>query len=313
MFTPRHLENNVIAYYNTNLNDNLLLQFRNLEPEEYSEFITKDVNSDEILPFQDWLLDSYSIELNSDTFEYLRYSHFNSFFYSSNVDRPRCLLSFWSSRRKINRHLVLKMTNYLMRKGNRQFSLNLVLKALSFSYEAHLLSFNNKSDYLNWQSIFFIMNNSYYHSNYSQFPGNIQFTNKYNFNYNYIGKEHSNFMDMRNVVLTNINNINPIFSFYIYKVDKAIYKNSRGKSGKYTFLWKYLPPYKRRQLVLAWIMKEVKMHSGRTLGDRLNSVISSIYSNPDSLFINKVQSFSTNYVYWNARKSLCETYRTSTK
>lgn len=29
---------------------------------------------------------------------------------------------------------------------------------------------------------------------------------------------------------------NFLFSFYIYKVDKQIYKNSRGKSGKYTFV-----------------------------------------------------------------------------
>lgn len=27
-----------------------------------------------------------------------------------------------------------------------------------------------------------------------------------------------------------------LFSFYIYKVDKHIYKNSRGKSGKFTFI-----------------------------------------------------------------------------
>jgi len=37
----------------------------------------------------------------------------------------------------------------------------------------------------------------------------------------------------------------PIFSLYIYKVDKFIYKNTRGKSGKFTFIWKYITPYKR--------------------------------------------------------------------
>ena len=95
------------------------------------------------------------------------------------------------------------------------------------------------------------MSHSYFTNKYTQFPDNINFINVYNYNYNYIGKEHANFMDMRNVVLTNINKIDPIFSFYVYKVDKAIYKNSRGRSGKYTFIWKYLPPYKRRQLVLA--------------------------------------------------------------
>jgi len=34
----------------------------------------------------------------------------------------------------------------------------------------------------------------------------------------------------------NVNSLKPLFHFYVYKVDKQIYKNSRGKSGKYTFL-----------------------------------------------------------------------------
>ena len=33
-----------------------------------------------------------------------------------------------------------------------------------------------------------------------------------------------------------LKNLNLLFSFYIYKVDKHIYKNSRGKSGKFTFI-----------------------------------------------------------------------------
>jgi hypothetical protein len=43
---------------------------------------------------------------------------------------------------------------------------------------------------------------------------------------------------------------NYLFSFYIYKVDKKIYKNSRGKSGKHTFVWKYIAPYKRNLLIM---------------------------------------------------------------
>ena len=37
----------------------------------------------------------------------------------------------------------------------------------------------------------------------------------------------------------------PLFSLYITKVSKNIYKNTRGKSGKYLFVWKYVPDYKR--------------------------------------------------------------------
>jgi hypothetical protein len=200
-----------------------------------------------------------------------------------------------------------------MRKGKRTKTLDVLLYSITSSYNKTLTTFSSKQIYLDWKTIFILIGTSYYKSSYTQFPSTINFNNKYNFNYNMLGKEHNNSMDMRNVVLTNINSVNPIFSFYMYKVDKAIYKNSRGRSGKYTFIWKYLAPYKRRQLVLAWIAKEIKMQQGRTLDDRVSSIVNNICFNPSSLFINKVQSFSTNYVYRNARKSLCETYRTTTK
>jgi hypothetical protein len=243
----------------------------------------------------------------------LDYSAFNTFFSSSKVDIPRCLLASGSSRRRINRHLLLKFSNYIMRKGKRQLTLDILLKSVRTSYSSHLASTYSNVHTLNWQTIFNLFSSAYYLNRYTQYPSNIDFKNLYEFSYNFIGKEHNNSLDMRNIVLTHINSINPLFSFYVYKVDKAIYKNSRGRSGKYTFIWKYLAPYKRRQLVLAWIAKEIKMQPGRTLDDRISSIVQSIYSSPDSLFINKVQSFSTNYVYRNARKSLCETYRTTTK
>lgn len=49
--------------------------------------------------------------------------------------------------------------------------------------------------------------------------------------------------------LTSLKKFRYLFSFYVYKVDKSIYKNSRGKSGKFTFVWKYVAPYKRSLLV----------------------------------------------------------------
>ena len=57
--------------------------------------------------------------------------------------------------------------------------------------------------------------------------------------FNYI--KYSNVLKSSDFTVTNILNqnfkkFNYLFSFYIYKVDKQIYKNSRGKSGKYTFV-----------------------------------------------------------------------------
>jgi hypothetical protein len=41
---------------------------------------------------------------------------------------------------------------------------------------------------------------------------------------------------MNPVVVSNIYNMLPMFSFYVYKVDKKIFKNTRGRSGKFTFI-----------------------------------------------------------------------------
>lgn len=39
-----------------------------------------------------------------------------------------------------------------------------------------------------------------------------------------------------NLYQSSLKDFNLLFSFYIYKVDKNIYKNSRGRSGKFTFV-----------------------------------------------------------------------------
>ena len=105
----------------------------------------------------------------------------------------------------------------------------------------------------------------------------------------------------------------PMFSFYIYKVDKKIFKNTRGKSGKFTFIWKYVTPYKRVFLVMHWLMKELKVRPGRNLSERLGSLVRDITNSPKNTWVFKVKNFSYNYVYRNARKTLAENYRTVTK
>lgn len=64
---------------------------------------------------------------------------------------------------------------------------------------------------------------------------------------------------------------------------------------------------------MAWLAKEIKMQSGRDFYSRVNSVIHNLVNKPSDNFIFKVRKFSYNYVYYNCRKTLAETYRTSTK
>ena len=110
-----------------------------------------------------------------------------------------------------------------------------------------------------------------------------------------------------------IHSFRPIFMFYIYKVDKAIYKNSRGKSGKFTFLWKYVAPYKRSRLIMYWFNKEVKSCKGINFKSRLNSTLLKYATSPKETFIFKARKFSYNYVYSNHKLGLASTYRTTNR
>jgi cytochrome c biogenesis factor len=66
-------------------------------------------------------------------------------------------------------------------------------------------------------------------------------------------------------------------------------------------------------LVMHWFLKELRMKQGRSLEDRLILLLKSIVSSPKNTWAYKVKKFSHNYVYRNSRKTLAETYKTSTK
>jgi hypothetical protein len=117
----------------------------------------------------------------------------------------------------------------------------------------------------------------------------------------------------RRVIKSSLDELSPIFSFYIYKVDKKIFKNTRGKSGKYTFIWKYVAPYKRNFLVMSWILKEMRVSQGRKVRDRVLNVVSNLVLAPQKTWVFRVKKFSHNYVYRNCRFTLAENYRTVKK
>lgn len=79
--------------------------------------------------------------------------------------------------------------------------------------------------------------------------------------------------NLNTMVYKNLMKLDLLFSFFVYKVDKHIFKNSRGKSGKFTFVWKYIPPYKRFSFISHWIMREVRITPGKNLIKRLEFVL----------------------------------------
>jgi hypothetical protein len=102
----------------------------------------------------------------------------------------------------------------------------------------------------------------------------------------------------------------PIFSFFIYNVEKNVRKFSRNKSGKYLFIWKYIPAYKRFKVSLKLIAKRVKFYNYKTFEERVFNLLIDLHLNEKKNFLTKRKNFIYNYVFKNFKKTLMTNYRT---
>jgi len=117
----------------------------------------------------------------------------------------------------------------------------------------------------------------------------------------------------KNNFLINLSALSPVFSYYVYSVDKNVRKYSRGKSGKYVFIWKYVAPYKRQYQALRWITKELKFRFEKTLNQRFSSIFYNLKFDLKNTFVWKSKVFSHNYVFKNFKKSLMVNLKTIVK
>jgi hypothetical protein len=94
-----------------------------------------------------------------------------------------------------------------------------------------------------------------------------------------------------------ITNINPLFAFYLNKVDKKIRKFSRGKSGRYKIIFKYIPKYKRQALVMRLLIKEVKFSTQYILLNRLKAILLTFIAAPRKSLPARIARFSHYYAF----------------
>lgn len=311
----KNIEQHLEKHYEIESNKNYFLQQLDISEEFYEDRFFPCVVTKDLPDLKTLLLDEYGTHESIDNFFYLKRRTFTSFFRENQIDVPRCFNETGSVRRSNNELHLLKFNNYLMRDGKRAQSFTYLSKALWSSFEStwDLDERPFKTNY-SWRAIFINLN---------YLGGTARKLNEFSTfieaptSYGHVLDTNSKYMSDKwsfyKWFFKNIYQILPMFSFYIYRVDKKIFKNTRGKSGKHTFIWKYVTPYKRMFLVMHWLLKELRVKQGRSLTDRLDLLVKSIVSSPKSTWAYKVKKFSHNYVYRNSRQTLAETYRTSTK
>ena len=239
-------------------------------------------------------------------------SKFKAFFKDLDIDTP-CILNKTRSLKRLGGATHLnKLSAYLSRSGKKLKVLKVLLHTLNIICNTLKLSFFFDNNIVCWRNLYFT-NVTYLHNNTSLFKfSNITY-NSLSLNYKLRRDEISKpeYLTINELITQTFKKFNFLFSFYIYKVDKQIYKNSRGKSGKYTFVWKYVAPYKRNLLALHWLTKEMRITSGKTVYSRVIQVVNNFLFNTNQTWIWKIKRFSLNYTYFNLRRTLGETYRTS--
>lgn len=280
------------------------------------ESINSETNQFEILTNSSTLYSNNNIE----EFFYLKKLTFINFFINNMIDVPICFKKSKSLKSKNFELPLLKFSNFLMKKGKKEKINRIIFKTLQ--YFINDLKLQNQSQEItlkisNWQTFHYLFNNVtnlflintiklfYLENNLNPlYPYTSFITN----NTKYINKDFS----LKNTFLIKLSQLSPIFSYFIYSVDKNVRKFSRGKSGKYVFVWKYISSYKRLYLAMRLIAKDIKFSNNKTINERLTKTLTNLNNNLNKTLLWKSKIFSHNYVFKNFRKTLMTSLKTST-
>ena len=183
-----------------------------------------------------FMRDTLNVKSN---FESIRSSRFKLFFRNLGMDTPAILNKTPSLHRNQNFTDFGKLVICLSRKGKKIQASNLISNAVFSSFR------DLKNNFLSPSPIFNLRLLHYYFTtmNFNKQQQVLSlFYNLSNFKLNLentISDNHlvkSGDFTPEFFYKNSMKKFNLLFSFYIYKVDKNIYKNSRGKSGKYSFV-----------------------------------------------------------------------------
>lgn len=256
-------------------------------------------------------------ETIEEPFLYLRKSTFINFFIDNMIDVPVCFKKSHSLKTKNFELPLLKFSNLLMRQGKHSKATVHLFSALRLFLKELKLEFLqvNKNPH-SWMTFYLITTNYLYYYDdtrfyYTKFINNRAMDLKYRHEGTYDSKFLTDIFFMKNYLSFKLSDITPIFSYFIYSVDKNIRKFSRGKSGKYTFIWKYIAPYKRLYLVMRWLIKDVKFYQSKSFNERLIKTFYNLTFNLNDSFAWKSKIFSHNYVFKNLRKTLMLSLKTT--
>lgn len=230
------------------------------------------------------------------------------------VDIPLC---FKKSRSLYNQSFELplsKLVNIIMRKGLR----SKVLKIIGSTFFTFINLFQKtltSSTIYNWMTMHVLLDLT--HTNTTGGLSNYIMSKDYPLNIYYDNILHKEGIKLNtkssfnSIFFEAIKEYYPVFSFFVRKVDKSVRKNSRGKSGKYVIIWKYVPSYKRLYTTLRWFIKDLKFQKLKTFKLRFLKILETFILNPKVSFLVKLRQFVHVFVFENLKNKLMKTLKTT--
>nr|QCU82629.1 ribosomal protein S7 [Pseudourostyla cristata] len=272
------------------------------------------------------------------TYKYFRYTSFINFFIENQISTPTNFKKIKSIRRKNNELPHLKLINIIMRNGKKEqytkyffttLSLfysnsNSILNTLNTNFKKKI-NFTNVANYsptffknpnLEWFKIYLLFNNIFYFYDF-EVQANITNKEKYSFiaNYNNVltntEKQINSEFFIKTYLFNKFWSISPIFTYFILNVDKKIRKFSRGKSGKYKMIWKYVISYKRLNTALRMLKQAIKFAIGTKFKDRLFLTLLNLFSPLQNNILLKSKLFSHTHTFRNYKYTLMRTLKST--
>jgi len=228
VFVTKNIEHHIERHYEIESNKNYILQELELEDEFYEDRLNHCLSMTDTAEFDDVLMDHYGEHESIDDFYFLKERVFTDFFRDNAIDVPRCFRKTLSIRRPINQVNYLKLNNYLMRDGKRLKVFGYLSKTLWTLFDgqkAHgLVTYKT---HLPWQSLFLSFNYMTFDKTAYGWP---KYLDEETTTYGHVMFPYGKFIEdewsFNRFVFKNMYKMLPLFSFYIYKVDKKIFKNN---------------------------------------------------------------------------------------
>jgi hypothetical protein len=247
-------------------------------------------------------------------FNYLRQSTIKSFFTSQRVDVPICFKKSKSLYSQTFELPLMKLVNMVMRKGLK----SKVSNVFNFNFFNFFNFFQKKistNNFYTWLSLHFSLNlltlSSKLSINNFKLPAGASIDLLYNNQLHEDGVSFHSKSSFYFLFFESIKEYLPVFSFFVRKVDKSVRKNSRGKSGKYVIIWKYVPSYKRLYTTLRWFIKDLKFQKAKTFKLRFLRILEGFILNPKASFLVKLRQFVHIYVFENLKNKLMKSLKTT--